>query len=112
MKTNIAEAYWSATADQRFLIDMILLKNPDEMSPDEQLKLVRMAAAYALVQINDIKVIDITPTEKAVDHELEVQKLRTAMKPFADLVMTTSGPIPYERLSFADWHSMANAYKS
>lgn len=36
--------------------------------------------------------------------------LRAAVKPFADLVLTTSGRIPYERLSAAHWHHLVKAY--
>lgn len=42
----------------------------------------------------------------------ERDALRKAVKPFADLVLTTNGRIPTERLSFADWHSIAKAYAS
>lgn len=38
-------------------------------------------------------------------------RLLKAMKPFADLVSTTSGRIPYERLSAAHWHELAKEYK-
>ena len=33
-----------------------------------------------------------------------------AIKPFADLIHTTDGPIPTERLSLANWHELVNAY--
>ena len=45
----------------------------------------------------------------AMLHELD--ELRAAVKPFAQLVASTSGRIPTERLSFADWHRLAKAAK-
>jgi len=41
----------------------------------------------------------------------ELQTLRKAVRPFAALVETTSGRIPTERLSLADWHNLAKAMK-
>lgn len=41
----------------------------------------------------------------------ELDDLRAAAKPFAQLVASTSGRIPTERLSFADWHRLAKAAK-
>jgi len=47
-------------------------------------------------------------------HELMLEKklelLMDAVKPFADLVHSTSGRIPHERLSMADWHALTTAY--
>ena len=40
----------------------------------------------------------------------EVLRLKTAMRPFVRLVETTSGRIPYENLSAADWHSLVKAF--
>jgi hypothetical protein len=37
----------------------------------------------------------------------ELSALRDAVRPFVRLVKTTSGRIPTERLSFADWHALA-----
>ena len=39
----------------------------------------------------------------------ELDALREAVKPFSRLVHGTSGRIPTERLSFADWHALAKA---
>lgn len=41
----------------------------------------------------------------------ELDELRAAVKPFAQLVVNTSGRIPIERLSFADWHRLTKAAK-
>ena len=41
----------------------------------------------------------------------ELDELRAAVKPFAQLVVNTSGRIPVERLSFADWHRLTKAAK-
>lgn len=38
--------------------------------------------------------------------------LLEAMKPFAELVSTTDGRIPTERLSFAHWHSLSKAHRN
>ena len=51
-------------------------------------------------------------TAKELALGVEVERLRTAMKPFARLVSTTSGRIPYERLSAADWHGLVKAYEA
>lgn len=40
-----------------------------------------------------------------------VRDLEEAMRPFAELVETTSGRIPVERLCAADWHKLAKAYR-
>jgi hypothetical protein len=49
-------------------------------------------------------------TAKELALAAEVKTLRAAIKPFADLVMSTSGRVPYERLSAADWHGLTKAY--
>lgn len=46
------------------------------------------------------------PVEQPID---KLAELRAAVKPFADLVHATSGRIPTERLSFADWHALTKA---
>lgn len=51
-------------------------------------------------------------TAKELALQAEVKRLRTAVKPFAALVATTSGRIPHERLSLADWHALAKAYEA
>jgi hypothetical protein len=38
--------------------------------------------------------------------------LLEAVEPFAELVNETSGKIPFERLSFANWHALAKAYNA
>jgi hypothetical protein len=38
--------------------------------------------------------------------------LLAAIRPFADLVSTTDGRIPVERLSFYNWHTLTKAYKA
>lgn len=48
------------------------------------------------------------PAELEEARKLE---LLSAMKPFAELVLATSGRIPHERLSFANWHDLTRAYK-
>jgi hypothetical protein len=40
-----------------------------------------------------------------------VRDLEEAMRPFAELVETTAGRIPVERLCAADWHKLAKAYR-
>ena len=49
-------------------------------------------------------------TGKELALEAKVKRLRDAIKPFADLIHTTDGPIPTERLSLANWHELVNAY--
>jgi hypothetical protein len=39
----------------------------------------------------------------------ELDALREAVKPFARIVMQSAGHISTEKLSFADWHELANA---
>jgi len=39
----------------------------------------------------------------------ELKTLRNAAGPFAKLMRHTSGQIPADRLSFADWHALAKA---
>lgn len=40
----------------------------------------------------------------------ELIELREAVTPFAELVNTTSGRIPAERLSLANWHALVKAF--
>jgi hypothetical protein len=42
----------------------------------------------------------------------EVLRLRTAMRPFVVLVETTSGRVPYENLSAANWHDLVKAFRA
>jgi hypothetical protein len=42
----------------------------------------------------------------------QIAMLREALKPFVDLVKSTSGRIPYERLSLANWSQLCKAYDS
>lgn len=42
----------------------------------------------------------------------EMQGMRAAAAPFVRLVTETSGRIPTERLSFANWHDLAKAMKT
>jgi hypothetical protein len=39
-------------------------------------------------------------------------RLRDACKPFVELVKNTSGRIPTERLSAANWHDLVKAYEA
>jgi hypothetical protein len=39
-----------------------------------------------------------------------IAELMVAIRPFADLVKSTSGRIPTERLSLADWHFLVRTY--
>lgn len=41
---------------------------------------------------------------------LALRSVAEAVKPFAELVSTTSGRIPVERLSLANWHALAKAF--
>jgi hypothetical protein len=49
-------------------------------------------------------------TAKEVRLEMRNAELMVAIQPFADLVKSTSGRIPTERLSLADWHFLARTY--
>jgi len=40
----------------------------------------------------------------------ELAALREAVKPFAAIINETSGRIPTERLSLADWHNLVKAF--
>ena len=47
------------------------------------------------------------PIEAQVEQlRAELAALRVAVRPFVKLVEGTSGRIPTERLSFADWHAL------
>lgn len=50
-------------------------------------------------------------TEKELALIAQVDRLAKAIRPFAELVATTNGRIPHERLSGADWHELAAAYE-
>lgn len=50
----------------------------------------------------------VTAKELALD--FKVQKMKACIRPFAELVKTTDGRIPVERLSLADWHELVKAY--
>lgn len=39
-----------------------------------------------------------------------VANLLAAVKPFANVVLTSKGPIPTERLSMADWHTLCKEF--
>ncbi len=50
------------------------------------------------------------PIEAQVEQlRAELKTLRNAAGPFAKLMRHTSGPIPVDRLSLADWHALAKA---
>lgn len=56
----------------------------------------------------DLLFLELSQFTKATTaRELSLLK---AIKPFAELVLSTSGRIPTERLSLADWHALAKAY--
>lgn len=40
----------------------------------------------------------------------QVHKLLQAIKPFADVVLNSSGPIPHNKLSLEDWRLLASTY--
>ncbi len=42
----------------------------------------------------------------------ELLRLRISMLPFVELVEKTSGRIPCEKLSGADWHALVKAFRS
>ena len=44
------------------------------------------------------------------DAREKVRELVCAMEPFARLMNTTSGRIPVEQLSLANWHDLVKAY--
>lgn len=39
-----------------------------------------------------------------------MEEIKRAMKPFANLVRTTEGRIPVERLSLENWHNLLKIY--
>ena len=43
--------------------------------------------------------------------ETRAMHLRNAITPFAKIVSESSGRIPVEKLSMADWHTLVKAYK-
>ena len=59
-----------------------------------------------------LELSQVTQATTAREIELisRVNAMKVAMKPFAELVNNTSGRIPHERLSAADWHLLAESY--
>jgi hypothetical protein len=51
-------------------------------------------------------------TAKELAQQRKIAALETAIAPFAAIVEETSGRIPYERLSAADWHALVKAYRA
>jgi len=51
-------------------------------------------------------------TAKEIDLQRRLAVLRAAVWPFAKLVLDSSGRIPHERLSMADWHALVKAYET
>lgn len=49
-------------------------------------------------------------TSREILLEHEITCLMIAIRPFAEIVNTTNGKIPTEKLSFADWHTLVTAY--
>lgn len=64
MANNIAESYWSASPEQRCMIDMVLAVNPDDMTDFQKNQFVRVAAAYAMVNLADMKPVTIDSNGK------------------------------------------------
>lgn len=51
-------------------------------------------------------------TARELKLEKQKQELLRSMKPFAELVTSTNGRIPTERLSLADWHALIKAWRN
>jgi hypothetical protein len=51
-------------------------------------------------------------TAKELALQDEVDRLMDVIRPFATVVMNSSGRIPYELLSLADWHALAKAWRA
>lgn len=51
-------------------------------------------------------------SEKELALDGDLRRLRAAVKPFVRLVETTSGRIPHEKLSGADWHELVKAFRA
>lgn len=51
-------------------------------------------------------------TANEIDLLRRLDVLRAAVRPFAKLVLDSSGRIPHERLSLADWHTLVKAYET
>lgn len=49
-------------------------------------------------------------TDRETSLSEHLRDLQEAVRPFAELMATTNGRIPVERLSLADWHTLAKAY--
>lgn len=47
---------------------------------------------------------------KEIELRSQVNQLLAAIKPFAVAVKTTSGAIPYDKLSLVNWHDLVKAY--
>jgi len=59
-----------------------------------------------------LELSQVTQATTAKEAQLEMRnaELMVAIRPFADLVKSTSGRIPTERLSLADWHFLVRTY--
>ena len=51
-------------------------------------------------------------TEALKETTETLANIRKAVKPFYDFVQGTSGRLPFERLSHADWHNLWKAYEA
>lgn len=53
------------------------------------------------------------PVPRELNDELrEFERLARSVIPFVDLVRTTKGRIPHEKLSAANWHELVSAYEA
>lgn len=68
------------------------------MTQDEQDKFNNM---------NNVMLDTLAFNEGLTEH---IGDMLEAMKPFVEIIKETSGRIPVERLSFADWHGLAKVF--
>lgn len=56
----------SMSLEQRAMIDLILARNPDDMTERQRLRFISIAAAYADVRIGDISIVAITQSNSSL----------------------------------------------
>jgi len=61
-----------------------------------------------------LELSQITQATSAKEQALQrrIDSLKLAIQPFANIVLTSSGRIPVERLLLDDWLSLVRAYKA
>ena len=92
-----------ASAEQQAVIDLVIGSNPDAMTEKQRVRLVSMAAAYAGVQIGDIKILSVSLANSS---RIRLNLPRSAA---TKLVAGFSGEDPLLRAFFDDFEVLGVA---